>query len=87
MNYVVGAKGRIVIPKAIRTQLGIQPGWIALQRLVDDHLEIYFVPPEHRRSLKGSLAPYVKAQITPEKWWDSREKAWAAEAKGRALSM
>jgi hypothetical protein len=28
-----------------------------VQRLVDDHVEIYFVPPEHNRSLLGILGP------------------------------
>jgi len=58
MPYLVGAKGQIVIAKEIRERLEVKPGWVALQRLVEDRVEIYFLPPEHRESLKGSLAQY-----------------------------
>ena len=44
----------MVINKEIRKKLGIEPGWLALQRIVDDHVEIYFLPPEHNRSLRVS---------------------------------
>lgn len=84
MAHKVGPKGQIVIAKEIREKLGIEPGWLALQRLVDNHVEVYFVPPEHNRSLKGSLAKYVKKSIAPGKEWDeAREAAWrqAAEEK------
>ena len=47
MRYLVGPKGQVVIAKDIRQQLGVKPGWQTLQRLVDDHLEVYFIPPEH----------------------------------------
>jgi len=74
---VVGIKGQVVISKEIRDRLGIEPGWLALQRVVNEHLEIYFVPPEHRKSLKGSLAPYLKASIGPGPDWDkARQMAW-----------
>jgi AbrB family looped-hinge helix DNA binding protein len=84
LAHKVGPKGQIVIAKEIREKLGIEPGWLALQRLVDNHVEVYFVPPEHNRSLKGSLAKYVKKSIAPGKEWDeAREAAWrqAAEEK------
>ncbi len=54
---VMGPKGQIVITKEIRDRLGIGPGWLAIERVVDDHVEIYFVPPKHRRSLLGVLKP------------------------------
>jgi len=41
----VGEKGQVVIDKTIRDRLGIGPGWLAIQRLVDNHVEIYFVGP------------------------------------------
>ncbi len=87
MAYTVGPKGQIVVSKEIRDRLGIKPGWLALQRVVDDHVEVYFVPPEHRRSLKGSLASYLKAKIpSGEKWNRAREKAWEKAAKEKTDS-
>ena len=81
MADVVGPKGQVVIAKEIRDCLGIEPGWIALQRLVDDHVELYLLPPEHRRSLKGSLAMYIQAHLGPgEEWGKTREAAWADAA-------
>ncbi len=77
MANVVGTKGQVVINKEIRQKLGIEPGWLALQRIVDDHVEIYFLPPEHNRSLAGILRPYIKKSIAPGKEWDeAREQAW-----------
>jgi hypothetical protein len=60
----------------------VKPGWVALQRLVDDRVEIYFLPPEHHETLKGSLASYVKAGIPPGEAWDkARQAAWEAAAR------
>jgi bifunctional DNA-binding transcriptional regulator/antitoxin component of YhaV-PrlF toxin-antitoxin module len=86
MSYLVGSKGQVVISKEIRDSLGVRPGWVALQRQVDDHLEVYFLPPEHRKSLKGSLGKYINADISPGEDWDKvREFAWhEAAAAGEA---
>ena len=82
MACKVGDKGEIVIEKELREQLGIRPGWIALQRLVANRIEIQFIPPEHDKSLKGSLAEYVKKSIAPGKEWDeAREAAWKQRAE------
>ena len=82
MTCKVGDKGEIVIEKELREQLGIRPGWIASQRLVDNRIEIQFIPPEHDKSLKGSLAEYVKKSIAPgEEWDEAREAAWNHRAK------
>lgn len=83
MSYVVGPKGQIVVAKDIRDRLGVRPGWIALQRLSDDHLEVYFVPPEHKRSLKGSLARYLKAHVSAGDWGEAKEAAWEAASRER----
>ena len=85
---VVGAKGEVVIAKHIRDQLGIGPGWVAIQRAVDDRVEIVFLPPEHRESLKGSLAPHMKASVPPDSWQGVRERGWheAATREGEAPS-
>ena len=75
MASTVGTKGQVVIAKEIRDQLGIEHGWIAIQRLVGDHVEIHFVPPRHHRSLAGILAPYVKRQVDDTDWAELREQA------------
>ena len=85
MANKVGTKGQVVIDKEIRERLGIEPGWLALQLVVDDHVEIYFLPPEHRRSLRGSLAPYTNVRIGSGPEWDkARQTAWETAAKGKA---
>jgi bifunctional DNA-binding transcriptional regulator/antitoxin component of YhaV-PrlF toxin-antitoxin module len=84
MAYLVGAKGQVVIAKEIRERLGVKPGWVALQHLVDDRVEIYFLPPEHHESLKGSLARYLKTSIPPGEAWDKAcQAAWQAAAQER----
>ena len=82
MAYVVGPKGQVVIAKEIRDRLGVEPGWMALQRLVDDHVEIYLLPPPHRRSLRGSLAKHTSVQVAPGAQWDeARRTAWTEATK------
>lgn len=76
MATFVGPKGQVVIEKEIRDRLGIKPGALAIQRLIDDHVEIYFVPPPHRRSLRGALAGYLRSAVTADAWGDARERAW-----------
>jgi bifunctional DNA-binding transcriptional regulator/antitoxin component of YhaV-PrlF toxin-antitoxin module len=81
MSHVVGTKGQVVISKDIRQRLGVGPGWRTLQRLVDDHLEVYFVPPEHTRSLKGSLRLHARRSVAAGEEWDrARETAWTEAA-------
>jgi bifunctional DNA-binding transcriptional regulator/antitoxin component of YhaV-PrlF toxin-antitoxin module len=81
MTYSVGPKGQVVIAKEIRDQLGVKPGWIALQRLVGDRVEIYFLPPEHNQSLKGILSHQTEIHIPLGKAWEqARDKAWEREA-------
>ena len=84
MPHVVGQKGQVVIAKEIRDSLGIAPGWVALQRVVDDHVEIRFFPPDHRESLKGTLAPYLTRHIpSSAEFADAKEQAWQSAAQGR----
>jgi bifunctional DNA-binding transcriptional regulator/antitoxin component of YhaV-PrlF toxin-antitoxin module len=77
MASVLGAKGQVVIEKPIRDALALEPGAVSVQKLVGDHVEIYFLPPEHNRSLAGVLKPWVSRSLDPEKWQEVREKAWA----------
>jgi bifunctional DNA-binding transcriptional regulator/antitoxin component of YhaV-PrlF toxin-antitoxin module len=82
MAVRVGPKGQVVINKQIRDYLGVQPGWRAFQILVDDHVEIYFVPPEHNESLAGTLAPYLQTSIPSGEAWDqARALAWEEAAR------
>ena len=81
MPSVVGRRGQIVIEKPIRDALGLQPGYVAVQQIVDDHVEVYFYPPEHEDSLHGVLASYVKRSISPEAWAEAREQAWSEAAR------
>ncbi|HKH46859.1 MAG TPA: AbrB family transcriptional regulator [Thermoanaerobaculia bacterium] len=80
MAHVVGEKGQVVIEKPLRETLGIQPGFVAVQSVVGDHLEIRFYPPEHRRSLRGRLEGFAKRSISEKEWAHAREEAWATEA-------
>ena len=87
MATVVGPKGQIVITKEIRDRLGVKPGWLTLQRIVDDHVEVYFVPTEHTDSLKGSLASDVKASVSSGPEWDAaRTEAWSTSSSERFRS-
>jgi len=82
MPTVVGPKGQIVIEKEIRELLGVQPGALAIQRLVGDHVEVYFVPPPHRRSLRGVLAGHIRRSVPAERWDEVRDQAWREAARG-----
>ncbi|MSQ14773.1 MAG: AbrB family transcriptional regulator [Dehalococcoidia bacterium] len=86
MSYIVGPKGQVVIAKEFRDKLAVKSGWTALQRLVEDHVEIYFLPPPHRKSLKGSLSKYTNISISPgEEWEKAREVAWNKAAHDSEL--
>ena len=80
-NNKVGAKGQVVIEKAIREQLGIEEGYVAVQRIVGDRVEIRFHPPEHNQSLLGILAPWVKQPLTQAELDAARERAWEGSVK------
>lgn len=85
MANVVGPKGQVVIAKEIRDRLGVESGWLAFQRLVEDHVEVYFLPPEHKKSLKGSLAKHTSVSVALGQEWDeSRDRSWDKAAKQKA---
>jgi hypothetical protein len=47
----------------MREKLGIQSGCVAIQTVVGDHVEMRFFPPEHDRSLAGSLHLYARGPV------------------------
>jgi len=81
MPSVIGSRGQIVIGKPIRDALGLKPGYIAVQHLVDDHVEIFFYPPEHEKSLRGVLARHAKKAVSTDDWPQMREAAWSKEVR------
>jgi len=77
MSTVVGTKGQVTIEKEIREVLGVEPGWRAVQRLVGDRVEIRFLPPKHRRSLRGLLGnPHGVRLESDEAFQAAAEQAW-----------
>lgn len=86
MGHKVGAKGQLVIEKAIRDQLRIEPGSEAIQRVVDGRLEVAFRRPRHRRSLAGAARPFIRGwpqSDTDEAWDEAIAKGAIDEARGR----
>ena len=73
----IGPEGEVTIAKEIREALGVEPGSMAVQQVVDDHIELRIYPAEHQRSLRGILAPSRKHRIPPEEWNERKEQAWA----------
>jgi hypothetical protein len=76
MPYVVGPKGQVVIAKEIRDSLGVLPGWTVIQRLAGDHAVLHFIPPEHDRSLRGSLAHFARKRRPGRRSAGSEDTAW-----------
>lgn len=75
----VGTKGQIVIDKSIRDRLGIIAGSIAVQKVVEDHVELYFFHPGENRQLKGSLKPLIKYSYPDnDDLHEAIEQAWVA---------
>jgi bifunctional DNA-binding transcriptional regulator/antitoxin component of YhaV-PrlF toxin-antitoxin module len=84
MANVVGRKGQVVIEKEIRDRLGVGPGWKATQRVVDDHVELRFIPPTHNRSLAGCLKDLIdpsKLEPTDEEIDQAIEAGFAETAR------
>jgi len=79
----VGTKGQVVIEQDTREKLGVLPGMLVIQRVVDDHVEVRCVPGRHNRSLAGAARPFMKT-MRPD-LWDSVafeaavEEAWGIE--------
>ncbi|MFI5267793.1 MAG: AbrB family transcriptional regulator [Chloroflexota bacterium] len=77
-----------MLRKDIRERLGVQPGWGTVQELVEDHVELYFVPPEHRQSLLGVLRPYLQRSFPTEEELDqAKVEAWVATHADRQAGV
>lgn len=79
MANKVGPKGQVVIDKAIRDRLGVQCGWQTVQMVVDDHVELRFIPPWHNRSLRGAAKPFIRRRPAPDEDWDEAVARAATE--------
>lgn len=68
MATTVGERGQVTIEKAIREELGVYAGDVAVQRVEGRRVVIEFVPAPHRRSLAGVLRDKVRRAVDDESW-------------------
>ena len=82
MASTVGTRGQITIEKQLRDELGVKPGWRAIQRRVGNHVDLRFIPPRHRDSLRGALAdPNAPKFSTDEELEEAIDRAWELEVR------
>lgn len=74
MANVVGERFQITIDKHVRRELGIKPGDVAVERVVDGRLVVDFVPKPHRESLRGIFKRPGQPVVTD--WQGLRDRAW-----------
>ena len=81
MTSRVSERGQITIDRTVRSQLGIQPGMVAYQRVVAGHLEVIFLPEPHRKSLYGVFHQETEQPqtITADELEEAVMEALAAE--------
>jgi AbrB family looped-hinge helix DNA binding protein len=84
MASTVGERGQVTIEKAIREELGVYGGDIAVQRLEGRRVVIEFVPAPHHRSLAGTLRDKVGRRPADESWPALREAADSTPDPDRA---
>lgn len=75
MASSVGERGQVTIEKAIREELGVYAGDLAVQRIEDGRVVIEFVPAPHRRSLAGALRKVARPIMDDADWHSVREYA------------
>jgi bifunctional DNA-binding transcriptional regulator/antitoxin component of YhaV-PrlF toxin-antitoxin module len=80
MANKVGTKGQVVIERPIRDALGIRPGMVAIQMLVDDHVELRFVEGRHDRSLAGAARPFAR-RFPSDAERDALDDLWVEEVR------
>ena len=78
----VSERGQITIEKSVRKRLGVKPGMIAYQRVVDDHLEVHFLPGPHRESQAGvfyrrDLPPPLTREELEQEMTEAMAEKWA----------
>jgi hypothetical protein len=78
MPAKVGQRYQMVIEESIRKKLGIAPGWVGVQAVVDGKLQVTFIPPTNNESLAGSLHQYSRGPVDDEDWHKIEEAAWIA---------
>ena len=82
MANMIGQRGQVVIDKLLRDQLGIGPGWQALQEVEEGRLVMRFVPPLHSDSLAGVCSRYGRPELTPEEREQLEDEGIAASWAG-----
>ena len=85
MASTVGERGQVTIEKAIREELGVYAGDLAVQRIENGRVIIDFVPAPHRRSLLGVLRDSVTRWPDDEDWEKVRDAADAMPDPDRRL--
>jgi hypothetical protein len=73
MTTQVSSRSQITIDPQARRALSVEPGMEAVQIVVDNHLEVYFIPARHRESVFGVLPP--EEPISSDDWGEIRERA------------
>ncbi len=92
MAVILDAEGQIMIEQDIRQRLGLKPGYVAVQQIVDGRVEISFYPPPiSQRSLRGILHTPGQQPLSTQELSEAREAAWNAAARneweGNATSI
>ena len=77
MASTVGERGQVTIEKAIREELGVYAGDVAVQRVEDGKVIIEFVPGPHKRSLAGALRDRARPVSDDADWAAVRDYAEA----------
>ena len=74
MSNVVGERFQITLDKAVRRELGIKPGDLAVERVIEGRLVVDFVPALKRESLFGI---FRRPDLEPVTDWEAvRVRAW-----------
>lgn len=74
MANVVGERFQITIDKAVRRELGIKPGDLAVEHVEDGRLVVEFVPKPQRESLFGIFGRAEGKSAAD--WQALRQEAW-----------